>query len=421
MPGRDWYLSFIGRHKKVLSPRFCQNITRARAGVSREVLEKYFANLQISLHGVKPNMIVNYDETNMTYDPQRAKVVVRRGAKYPERVMDHSKVSVSVMFSGTASGIVLPPMIVYKSEHLYDTWMENGPKGSIYGCSKSGWFDGHLFQKWFCNIALPYFRSCDKGDGNSPKVLIGDNLTSHLSMPVIEECRKHNIKFVLLPPNSTHICQPLDVDFFRPLKIKWRQTLAEFKAKYKGTIPKNLFPRYLNATLEKLENASQNLCSGFRATGLYPFNPQQVLNKRPAENEVSSANSTADGSWSEAFIGVLREARFGQSSAPRVRKRRVVNVDPGLSVNGSLEDTSIDQDPSSTSAPSTTASSTSAPTTSAPTTSAPTTSAPTTSTPYAKARTWSKFSSESVDFEMTDVHQNAESEHETANFCLINS
>ena len=46
-----------------------------------------------------------------------------------------------------------------------------------------------------------------------------NNLSSHISISVLEACKQHNIAFVSLPVNSTHLTQPLDVAFFRPMKI----------------------------------------------------------------------------------------------------------------------------------------------------------------------------------------------------------
>lgn len=54
--------------------------------------------------------------------------------------------------------------------------------------------------------------------GVDTKVLIGDNLSCHSSEEVLKLGEKENIKFVCFPPNSTHVAQPLDVSFFRPLK-----------------------------------------------------------------------------------------------------------------------------------------------------------------------------------------------------------
>jgi transposase len=37
--------------------------------------------------------------------------------------------------------------------------------------------------------------------------LIGDNLASHISLNVVQECQNNNIHFILLPPNSTCLRQ----------------------------------------------------------------------------------------------------------------------------------------------------------------------------------------------------------------------
>ena len=59
--------------------------------------------------------IVNYDETNLSDDPGKRKVIIRRGTKYPERVINSSKSSTSVMFAAAADGTILPPYVVYKA------------------------------------------------------------------------------------------------------------------------------------------------------------------------------------------------------------------------------------------------------------------------------------------------------------------
>lgn len=160
-------------------------------------------------------------------------------------------------------------------------------------------------------------------------MLIGENLASHLSISVIEACEENNIRFVFLPPNSTHICQPLDVAYFRPLKIKWREVLVEYKTKHKGTVPKFAFPGLLKKALDKMEKSEDNLRSGFRATGIYPLNRSKVLKKLPSdENEVSQ---DADKSWTDAFVSVLKEARFGNEATTQRRKKRI-QVEPGRAV-----------------------------------------------------------------------------------------
>ncbi|KAI0222438.1 hypothetical protein LSAT2_026325, partial [Lamellibrachia satsuma] len=86
-----------------------------------------------------------------------------------------------------------------------------------------------------------------------------------------------------LPPNATHLCQPLDVCFFRPMKNKWRSILGSYKNSL-GTksqsIQKDSFPSLLGQLLDSLsENIEANVVSGFRKTGIHPINPQPVLSR----------------------------------------------------------------------------------------------------------------------------------------------
>ncbi|KAK4326941.1 hypothetical protein Pmani_002545 [Petrolisthes manimaculis] len=50
-------------------------------------------------------------------------MLFRKGIKHPERVMNTSKSSVSLMVACSAAGNQLPPYVVYKAERLMDTWL----------------------------------------------------------------------------------------------------------------------------------------------------------------------------------------------------------------------------------------------------------------------------------------------------------
>ena len=72
------------------------------------------------------------------------------------------------------------------------------------------------------------------------KVIIGDNLVRYYSPTIISTCNEMGIKFISLIYNTTHLCQPLDVAVFRPLKKVWRTILVNWckESRNKGTILK---------------------------------------------------------------------------------------------------------------------------------------------------------------------------------------
>ena len=117
------------------------------------------------------------------------------------------------MPAGAPDDTVLPFYTVYKAKYLYDTWTEGEPPTCRFNRSASGWFDCVCFEDWFFSCVVPYIKHFV-----GKKILIGDNLSNHLSVEVISRYVKMNIAFILLSPNSTHLTQSLDVTFFRPMK-----------------------------------------------------------------------------------------------------------------------------------------------------------------------------------------------------------
>ena len=340
VPGEDWAFSFMRRHKDRIKNRLCQNISKKRAGVGHETINLYFQELEKSLDGVPPENIINYNETNLTDDPGRRRMIFKRGARYPERILNGTKASTSLMLAGTASGEVLPVYVVYKSDHLWNTWVEGGPPKARYNRTRSGWFDHVTFVDWFRRVALPY---CKKRIPGSKKVLIGDNLSSHFSNEVLRECERNNISFVCLPPNSTHLCQPLDVAYFSPMKRQWRNILTTYKQsnrKNVGSVPKDQFPRLLKQ-LMGMPNQKQNLISGFCKCGIVPLDKTKILNRLPRD---PSQGSEANSSVSEVFTEHLQQLR-GENQTDPVRKmrRKRMNVVPGQSIS-TIDEEQSDQE-----------------------------------------------------------------------------
>lgn len=324
MPGPDWRESFLKRNPE-LSVRMSENMKRSRAEVTLATLSGYFAELHRSMEGCPPENIINYDESNLTDDPGKQRVIVRRGVKHARRKIDFSKSSTSIMFCVAADGTALPPYVVYKSSHLYHEWITGGPRGAHYNRSKNGWFDSQIFEDWFFKIPYPYLRRL-----GGKKIMIGDNLSSHLSINVIKKCEEANIEFKFLPPHSTHLCQPLDVSYFRPLKAIWRKRLTEWKLKNKGVLPKSVFPSLLKKALDSLQQKSEtNIKAGFKATGIYPPNKNEVFKLLPQTAEVADEHAAI----TQSFMDIIKQHIPVEQGLGKRPQRKRLQVQPGKSIS----------------------------------------------------------------------------------------
>ena len=217
------------------------------------------------------------------------------------------------------------PMVVYKAQHCYHGWMSDGIKGAVYDSTSSGWFDMKTFEKWFREVFLKHVEGVD-----GPKVLIGDNLSSHFSPAVIALCKEHNIRFLTLVPSSTHLCQPLDVAVFRPMKVLWRAILTRWKveSRSRGTVPKETFPRLLDRVFHQLKPS--NLISGFRACGIVPLDSSQVIQRLPGKTAVCS--ETTRKVLNESVVELLKtHLGVGPSCTPRPRRGNKVS-EPGKAI-----------------------------------------------------------------------------------------
>lgn len=109
----------------------------------------------------------------------------------------------------------------------------------------------------------------------------------------------NNIIFVSFAPHTTHKIQPLDVSVFGPIKRFYEQEINIFQKNYSGRIinqyvAKMFSPAYLKGA------TPHNTVSGFKCTGIWPFNPRIFVNEefappsvtdRPLENSVVNPTS----------------------------------------------------------------------------------------------------------------------------------
>ncbi|EDN10246.1 conserved hypothetical protein [Histoplasma mississippiense (nom. inval.)] len=91
-------------------------------------------------------------------------------------------------------------------------------------------------------------------------------------------CSENQIIALYMPPHSSYLLQPLDVGCFSPLKTAYgRQVENQMRLGINHIDKEEFLALYPAAQMQAL--TENNIKSSFRAAGLVPYNPEQVLSR----------------------------------------------------------------------------------------------------------------------------------------------
>ena len=108
-------------------------------------------------------------------------------------------------------------------------------------------------------------------------MLILDSHGSHVDVDFLYTCWTSKVAIVFLLPHSSHVLQPLDLSLFAVLKIKYREQIKIGAVlSDSALIKKRKFIQYYEVARSRSFILS-TIEAGWRATGIYPFNPSLPL------------------------------------------------------------------------------------------------------------------------------------------------
>ena len=265
-----WWQSFNKRHPELtLKSGIPLSLARAKA-TDAEVLDRYFTMLHECLIKYdilnKPSRIYNCDETGLPLNPPCNKVVDKVGSRNPCYITGKTKTQITILACTSATGIAIPSMIVLKKRPINQLIAEGEVPGTTYGLSANGWMNQELFTSWFADHFLQYAHR------ERPILLLMDGHLSHYSPAVITLAAEKDVILLTLPPNTTHLTQPLDRACFSLLKAAWREACHRFRTNNPGrTLSLYDFNKVFSEAWYRSMSMT-NIMQGFKVTGIYPFN-----------------------------------------------------------------------------------------------------------------------------------------------------
>lgn len=198
----------------------------------------------------------------------------------------------TVLVTGNAAGEIVPPMAVVSFKKIPTDIATAANLGWSIGRTPNGWMTCESFFEYVANIFNRYLL---EKNITKPVILFFDGHSSHISLQLSEFCQKEDIISISLPPNATHVLQPLDVTVFGPLKNEWKKKLELYKLDRKVE-PRKCHVLPILESIFAQENFKKNLAKGFESCGLCPLDPDAVDYTRCLNDEDNGDNSAKKNS-----------------------------------------------------------------------------------------------------------------------------
>lgn len=246
------------------------SLSRARQCGGVAVFRQLFHSVAKDVIELKLNAarIYNMDETSFVSKHQSKSVVAVRGSSSVWTKVPETSSHLSVVAAVGAEGRAIPPLFVVPGKRVSRT--------SLDGCSidgagvitaEKGFVNAKIFELW-----IDHFVDNVPEHVPRPLLLICDGCPSHLSAAVANRCEQRGVVLKLLPPNATHLVQPLDVAVCRGFKREVSKLLRQLlrASAYQSVSRKEVVAVASAAYKSKIIGNPSAAINGFRCCGLYP-------------------------------------------------------------------------------------------------------------------------------------------------------
>ncbi|XP_058805227.1 uncharacterized protein LOC131672183 [Phymastichus coffea] len=270
--GMEWYKKFRRRHPQLtLRTPEQTSLNRVKAFCTTKV-QKFFDQLgaMYDEHHFPATHVYNMDESGFSTVPTKiGRVITLKGTRRVGKVEAAERgTMITMALTVDANGNSLPPFFLYPRKNMQSCYLDNATSGTDALANGSGWMDQPSFLRY-----MRHFIAFAKPTPASPVLLLLDNHSSHLSVEALDLAVENGVHILSFPPHCSHRLQPLDVSVFGPVKTFYKLQCSAWQ---KNNANKGLEIRHLASLICKaldLALTPKTIKSGFRATGIMPFDP----------------------------------------------------------------------------------------------------------------------------------------------------
>jgi hypothetical protein len=282
--GSKWATRFLDAHKDEISLQrdTIKELDRA-AAEDPERLRAWYNDLKgkFTRCAIQPQDLYNYDETGFRIGIGKREMVVTKARRKRVRVSsakDSERELVTACECISASGDVIPPMIILKSksDRLMEDWVRatDLPDDWLLETSETAYINDEIALEWIKH----FDQFSKKRQVGEWRLLLLDGHSSHTTYEFLKFCIDRQILIYFLIPHTSQICQPLDVAVFQPYKHWHGQAIGDLNRLGISNITKVDFLAELPKIREKIFK-SGTIKRSFKEAGIWLWNPEVVISK----------------------------------------------------------------------------------------------------------------------------------------------
>ncbi|XP_005094673.1 uncharacterized protein LOC101845836 isoform X2 [Aplysia californica] len=298
MPGEKWYRLFRERHKNKLSQQTPLALGSQRAAVNESKILTWFQKAKKDISQVDltvlecPERLFNCDESGFQLGGGVRKVLAAttRTDKRVSQVTNDTHKQVTVLVCGNALGELQAPLLIFPGQRFTYNPLE-GFEEAHMAKSRNGCIDCEILARWMETAFCPAVAHLQK-----PVVLFADGNSFHLTLEIHEICRSHGVILYQLPSlnHSSRIVQPLDLTSFKNLKHAWYEEVMKYQEDNSDTLSKQHFAKVFKSAWDRRGHDGDVLVNGFRASGIFPWNPDRFDRTKLAPPRMFQTVQTVD-------------------------------------------------------------------------------------------------------------------------------
>jgi DDE superfamily endonuclease len=99
------------------------------------------------------------------------------------------------------------------------------PKTMVYACQENAWMDERVMLLWVQKVLKPYI---DRAPLGVVPIIFLDSYRCHMMESVVQEIQGLGVEVEHIPGGCTFLCQPVDVGYNKPLKVRIRKEWVEW-------------------------------------------------------------------------------------------------------------------------------------------------------------------------------------------------